>query len=92
MLEAPQHMQTIKMELWCQAVEGWIFGNFFIDNFTTEHDTTKLIPFFHSESTAHSNDLNISYHENLPKIDENALIIDFAFHQKFDLFAMCSKH
>ena len=61
-------------------------------NSTTEHDTTKLITPFHSESTAHSNDINISYYEKIPKIGENPLIIDLVFHQNFAIFAMCSKH
>ena len=56
---------------------------------TTEHDT--IIP-FHSESTAHSDDTNISYYEKLPEIGENPLIIDLVFCQKFAIFAMCSKH
>ena len=52
----------------------------------------KLITSFHSESNAYSNDINISYYEKIPKIDENPLIIDLMFHQNFDIFAMCSKH
>ena len=52
----------------------------------------KLIMSFHSESTAHSNDINISYYEKIPKIGENPLIIDLAFHRNFAIFAMCSKH
>ena len=70
-------------------------GGFFVistNNSTTEHDTMKLITPFHSESTAHSDDTNISYYEKLPKIGENPLIIDLAFCQKFAIFAMCSKH
>ena len=30
-------------------------------NYATKHDTTKLITSFHSESTVHSNDIDISY-------------------------------
>ena len=30
------------------------------NNSATEHATTKLLTSFHSESTAHSNDINIS--------------------------------
>ena len=52
----------------------------------------KLITPSHSESTAHSNDINISHHEKIPKIGENPLIIDLAFRQNFTVFAMCSKH
>ena len=63
-----------------------------MNNSTTEHDTMKLITSFHSESTAHSNDINISYYEKIPKIGENPLIIDLAFHRNFPIFAMCPKH
>ena len=35
--------------------------NFIMNNLATKHDMTKLITPFHSESTAHSNDVNISY-------------------------------
>ena len=62
------------------------------NNSTIRHDTTELIAPFHSESTAHSNDINISYYEKISKIGENPLIIDLAFHQNFAIFAMCSKH
>ena len=34
--------------------------NFIMNNLATKHDMTKLITSFHSESTAHSNDVNIS--------------------------------
>ena len=34
-----------------------------LNNSTTEHDTAELITPFHSESTVHSNDINISYYE-----------------------------
>ena len=37
-------------------------------NLTTKHDKTELITSFHSLSTAHSNDINISYYEKIPKI------------------------
>ena len=63
-----------------------------MNNSTNKHDTTKLITPFHSELTAHSNDINISYYEKIPKIGENALIIDLVFRQNFAIFAMCSKH
>ena len=46
-----------------------------MNNSTTEHDTAKLITPFRSESTALSNDINISYYEEIPEIDENPLII-----------------
>ena len=52
----------------------------------------KLIAPFHSESTVHSNDINISYYEKKPKIGEKPLIIDLAFGQNFAIFAMCLKH
>ena len=39
----------------------------FANNSATERDTTKLITLFHSESTAHSNDINILYRQKLPK-------------------------
>ena len=60
-----------------------------MNNSTIEHDTTELITPFHSESTAYSNNINISYYEKIPKIGENPLIIDLAFHKNF---AMCSEH
>ena len=46
---------------------------------------------FHSESTVHSNDINISYHENIPKIGENPLIIDLVFHRDFCHFCIVLK-
>ena len=61
-------------------------------NSPTKHVIMKLITSFHSESTAHSNDISISYYEEIYKISENPLIIDLAFHQNFAIFAMCSKH
>ena len=61
-------------------------------NSPTEHVIMKLITSFHSESTAHSNGINISYYEEICKISENPLILDLAFHQNFAIFAMCSKH
>ena len=51
-----------------------------MNNSTTEHDTMELITSFHSESPAHSNNINISYYENYPKIGEKPLIIDLVFH------------
>ena len=48
------------------------------NNLTNEHDTTEVITPFQSESTAHFNDINISYCEKIPKIGENPLIIDLA--------------
>ena len=62
-----------------------------MNNSTTEHHTMKVITSFHSESTAHSSDINGSYYENLPKIGENPLIIDLVFHQIFAIFTMGSK-
>ena len=62
-----------------------------MNNSTTEHDTIELITSFHSESTVHSNDINISYHEEIPQNGENPLIIDLAFCQNFAVFAMYSK-
>ena len=63
-----------------------------MNNSTTEHDTVKLLMTYHSELTVHSNDINISYCGKVPKIGENPLIIDLAFHQNLAIFAMCSKH
>ena len=65
-----KHHSTCRQWKWSCGVRLLKAGfcNFFIDNYTT---ATKLIPSFHSGSTAHSNDLNISYHEKLPKINEN---------------------
>ena len=50
-----------------------------MNNLTIEHDTTKLITPFHSESTAHFNNINILSCEKIPKIGENPLIIDLVF-------------
>ena len=52
----------------------------------------NMITPFHSELTAHSNDINISSYEKIPKMSENALIIDLVFRQNFAIFVMCSKH
>ena len=38
--------------------------------FAIEQDRIKLITSLHSESTVHSNDINISYFEKLLKIGE----------------------
>ena len=63
-----------------------------VNNSTTKHDTTEVLASFHSESAAHSNDINMSYYEKIPKICENPLIIDLVFHQNVAVFAMCSKY
>ena len=63
-----------------------------LNNQTTGHDTTKLITSFHSESTVHSNDINISCYKKLLEIGENPLIIDLTFHLNFAIFAMYLKH
>ena len=52
-----------------------------MNNSTTEQDTIKLITSFHSESTAHSNDINISCYEKILQNGENPLIIDLTFSQ-----------
>ena len=52
--------------------------------FATEHDTTKIILPFHSESNAYSSNFNISYWWKLPKISH--------FIKKIAIFTMCSKH
>ena len=39
----------------------------------------KLVTPFHSESTAHSNDINLSYYEKIPQIGENPFIITWRF-------------
>ena len=62
-----------------------------MNNSTIEHDTTELITPFHSESTAHSNDINISYYQEIPKIGANPLMIDLAFSQNFAIFTVCLK-
>ena len=41
-----------------------------MNNSVTKHDITKVITPVHSESIVQSNDINISYYENLPKIGE----------------------
>ena len=63
-----------------------------ISNSATEHDMPTIIISFHSESTAHFNDINISYCKKLTKIGEDALIIDLVFHQNLVIFTICSKH
>ena len=58
-----------------QDVKGRFFTFLWMTNSTIEHDTTELITSFHSESTAHSNDINISYCEKISKIiGENPLL------------------
>ena len=47
----------------------------------TEHDTRKVITSFHSESTVHLNDVNISHMLKITQIDENPLIIDLVIFQ-----------
>ena len=63
-----------------------------MNNSTIEHDAMNAVMPFHSELTVHSNDINISDYVKIPKIDENPLIIDFAFWSKYAIFAMCLKH
>ena len=58
-----------------------------LNNRTTEHDTTKLITSFHSESTVHSNDISISCYKKLLKIGENPLIIDLPFYANLAVFS-----
>ena len=45
-----------------------------MNNSTTEHDTLKLIIPFHSEATAHSNDINISNYGKKCQMSENPLL------------------
>ena len=54
-----------------------------MNNSTTKRDTIKLVMTFHSESTAHSNDINILHCEKILKIGPNSLIIDLALCQNF---------
>ena len=68
---------------------GWFLWFLWMNISTTEHDTMKLIASFHSESTAHSNDINISCYEKISKIGENPLIIDLAFFIKILPFSQC---
>ena len=51
----------------------WFLG---MNKSTTEHDTTKLITPFHSESTVHSIDINFSYYEKVSKIGKNPLDVE----------------
>ena len=44
-----------------------------MNNSTTEHDTLKLITPFHSETTAHSNDTNISNYGKIPQISKKKI-------------------
>ena len=63
----------------------------FKNNSTTELDTTELLTPFHSESTAHSNDINISYYEKISKIGKNPLMcVKLGVKSNFGIFAMCS--
>ena len=62
-----------------------------MNNSTIEHDTMKAVTSFHSELTVHSNDINISDYVKIPKIDENPLIIDFAFGQNLP-FLQCAQN
>ena len=48
-----------------------------MNNSTTEHNTTKLITPFHSESTVHSIDINISCYEKYPKLAKIPLFCHF---------------
>ena len=45
-----------------------------MNNSTTKHDTTELLTPFHSESTAHFNDIDISCYEKIPKIGKTPLL------------------
>ena len=48
--------------LWsARPLKAEFFVTFQMNNSTTEHDTMKLITPFLSESTVHSNDINISH-------------------------------
>ena len=69
------------------------FGDFYEGiTWQSKNDTTKLITTFHSESTVHSNDINISYCEKTQNIGKNSFIIDLAFHQNFSILTVYSKH
>ena len=95
MLQVPQHKHIliVKILKWsCGGLKTGFLQFLQMNNFTTEHDTTKLIRSFHSQSIIHSNDSNISYCEKIAQIDENPLIIDLVFCQNFAIFAMCLKH
>ena len=83
----------VLMILWGFEVLKPVFWWFlWMNNSATEKDTTKIVTSFRSESTAHYNDINISCYEKIPKIGENALIIDLPFCQKFVIFAKFIKH
>ena len=63
-----------------------------MNNSTTEHDTAKLIIPFHSESTALSIDINISYYQEIPEIGENPLVfVDLTFVKIFP-FLQCAQN
>ena len=51
-----------------------------MNNSTTKHDTTELLTPFHSQSTAHFNDIDISCYEKNTQNWQNPLIIVLAFH------------
>ena len=68
MLQAPQHKHILIAKIGsCGGLKTGFLQFLQMNNFATEHDTTKLIRSFHSESIVHSNDSNISYYERLPK-------------------------
>ena len=89
MLQAPQHEHILIMKIVVRSFEDRLFCWFLLNNSTTEHDIAELITPLRSVSSAHYIDINIS---KLPKINENPLIIDLAFHQNFVIFAIFLKH
>ena len=61
-----------------------------MNNSASEHAMTKSSMSFHSELSAHSNNINISYHEKMPKIDKIDEI-PLLFCEKF-AFLQCSQN
>ena len=63
-----------------------------MNNSTTKHYTAELITSFNLESTARSNDINISSYEEIPKISKIPLLcIDLAFCQILS-FLQCAQN
>ena len=60
MLKAPQHKRRLITNSG-RPLKTEFLWFLQMNNSTTKHDTTKLITSVHSESTAHSNDIIISY-------------------------------
>ena len=72
----------------CRPLKTGFLWFLWTNIFAIEHDTTKIILAFHSESNDYSSNANILYWWKLPKIGENPFIIDLPFYQKFPIFTI----